>query len=108
MPGQWSTVEFLVLNSINPKSLISNILKVKSYIERIGNKQNYSEETVEFKVGKLAANFQYLTMSEIKPDFAGFLKDTYEQLNDIGKTFEEDYLFFTSQPSNPNQQSAFQ
>ena len=108
LPEQWGTVEFLVLNPVNPKSLISNIQKVKGYIERIGNKQHYPEDSVEFKVGKLAANFQYLTMSEIKPDFPEFLKETYERLNEIGKSFEADYLFFASEPSHPNEQSAFQ
>ncbi len=108
LPDKWSTIEFLVLNTFNPKSLINNVEKVQNYIERIGNKQTYTEEMVEFKVGKLAAFFQYLTLSEIKADLPGFLEKVYQDLNEVGKSFEENYLFFKSSSGTHDQQRAFE
>lgn len=94
VPDKMDTIEFLVLNVQNPKSLISSLKKVKEYIHRISNKSRPQPDTAEFKIGKLVAHFQYFTLEDIQEDIVGFLGDTLDKLNDIGESFEKEYLFF--------------
>ena len=99
IPDRLKTIEFLVLNSKNPKSLTSNIRKAKEYIERISNKSGISPGTVEFKIGKLVAYFDFLTIDEIAEDVPGFLSKAHEDLIDLGSTLESDYLLFSNTDS---------
>lgn len=94
IPDKLKTIEFLVLNDKNPKSLISNIYKTQSYIDRISNRTKILPGMVEFKVGKLAAEFSYLTIDDIERDIDKFMQETYEKLVEVGDAFESDYLFF--------------
>ena len=104
IPNEIKTLEFLILNSKNPKSLISNINKIQRYIDQVSNKTNITPDMVEFKVGKLAAYFSYLTIDEIVEDITKFLVTTYDQLADIGNSFQAEYLFFTSGNGNEDQE----
>ena len=94
IPDKLKTIEFLVLNAKNPKSVVSNINKVKHYISHISNKSQIQPGSVEFKIGKLVAYFSYLTIEEIAEDVPGFLAVTQDKLNDLGATFASDYLLF--------------
>jgi len=94
VPDKIDSIEFLVLNLQNPKSLISIFRKVKEYIDRINPDSHPKPDTAAFKIGKLVAQFQYYTLEDVEPDIVGFLGDTLENLKDIGETFEEEYLFF--------------
>ena len=94
MPNGPKTIEFLVLNKKNPKSLIKNIEKINDYVIRIGQKQTFNYNNVEFKIGKLAANFKFLTMEDLNGDFFKFLDEYAERLVQISNAFEEEYLNF--------------
>ncbi|MEO0338853.1 MAG: alpha-E domain-containing protein, partial [Bacteroidota bacterium] len=94
VPNSQQTLEFLLLNRSNPKSLISNIEKVNSYVGRISDKKGIEPEMIEFKIGKLLSTLTYLTMDEIEEDRTAFILDSFDQLNGIGASFEKDYLFF--------------
>ena len=94
IPDKLKTIEFLVLNAQNPKSLISNINKTKEYIERISNKNRIGPGMVEFEIGKMAAHFNYLSMEEIAKNIPEFLEKTHDGLLSIGNQFEKEYLVF--------------
>ncbi len=94
VPNSKQTLEFLLLNRSNPKSLISNVDKVNSYINRISDKKGIEPEMIEFKIGKLLSTLTYLTMEDIEEDRTAFILDSFDQLNGIGASFEKDYLFF--------------
>jgi len=94
VPDKIESIDFLILNAQNPKSLISILRKVKEYIDRINGHAHPAPDTVAFKIGKLVARFQYLTLEDVEPDIVGFLGDTLDDLRDIGETFEKEYLFF--------------
>lgn len=95
IPDKLKTIEFLVLNPKNPKSVISNVVKVKDFIDQISNKTYLEPDSVEFKIGKLVAHFKYLTIEEIAENVPDFLNSTYEKLVDLGDAFERDYLLFS-------------
>lgn len=93
-PNNRQTVEFLLLNAKNPKSLLSNVDKVFSYVNRIGGYREPRPGTIEFVIGKYLSELKYLTMEEVGDDPTDFTLETFERLDEIGQKFEEDYLFF--------------
>lgn len=44
--------------------------------------------------GKLASQFQFLTIEEVEDDIMAFLGDTLTKINNIAKILEEKYLIF--------------
>ena len=94
IPNKLKTIEFLLFNPQNPKSLLNNIEKSKDYIDQISNRTKVPPDCAEFKIGKMLANFSYLTIDDVEKDISAFLTDTFDQLLDIGQTFEEDYLSY--------------
>jgi uncharacterized alpha-E superfamily protein len=93
-PNQSQAIEFLLLNANNPKSLLSNIEKVISYINRIGGERDAEPGNVEFEVGKYLSELKYLTMEDVGEDPTEFILSTFNRLNRISEKFQEDYLFF--------------
>lgn len=93
-PNKSQTIEFLLLNPKNPKSLRSNIDKVYSYLNRIGGKREAEPGNIEFEVGKYLCELQYMTMEDIGEDPTDFILGTFDRLHKIGERFEADYLFF--------------
>lgn len=93
-PDQSQTIEFLLLNSKNPKSLLSNIEKVYSYISRIGGVRDPKPGNVEFEAGKYLSELRYVTMEDIGEDPIPFVLEAFNRLNKIAEKFQEDYLFF--------------
>lgn len=107
MPDKTRTVDFLVLNKQNPKSLISSLSKVKEYVYRISNKDGqFDSDSVEFKAGKLLAHFQYFTIAEFESDLIGFLGKTLNNLYEIAECFERDYLSVNRNSQKQQQEQA--
>jgi uncharacterized alpha-E superfamily protein len=92
-PNQSQAIEFLILNTKNPKSLISNIDKLNSYIQRISDKDALLPGSIEFIIGKFHSYLTYMTMEEIDEDTTNFVLHVFDELNTIGAAFEKDYLF---------------
>ncbi|HKK75684.1 MAG TPA: alpha-E domain-containing protein [Saprospiraceae bacterium] len=93
-PNKSQTIEFLLLNAKNPKSLRSNVEKIFSYLNRIGGEREPEPGNIEFEVGKYLSELQYMTMEDIGEDPTDFILSTFDRLNQVGGKFEEDYLFF--------------
>ena len=108
MPDQLNTITFLILNEQNPKSVISSLIKVKEYIYRISNKRHDNPDSVEFKVGKLLAHFQFYTQEDINTNLVSFLGQTQQSLYDIAESFEKDYLFISRDKEEKQQQTQMQ
>lgn len=93
IPNQNQAIEFLILNTKNPKSLISNIEKLHSYIQRLSDKSTLIPGSIEFIIGKFHSYLTYLTIEEIESDTTAFVLNAFEELNKVGAAFEKDYLF---------------
>lgn len=92
-PDQSQAIEFLILNTKNPKSLISNVDKLHSYITRLSDKNTLVPGSIEFIIGKFHSYLTYLTIDEINQDTTAFVLNVFDELTTIGEAFEKDYLF---------------
>ena len=89
-----SELDFLLFNKNFPKSLAYNLRKVQQNIQKIAFHDQKGSDSIEFKAGKIASQFQYLTMAEVEGSLAGFLNETVADLNNLAALLEQKYLCF--------------
>ena len=92
IPDKWEAVEFMVLNRINPKSIVYCLGHIDNFLLRISGKNHYPSESVEFQSGKFFNAFRYITIDDISQDLEGFLHETLESIQGISSRLEYDYL----------------
>ncbi len=93
-PNQLETIDFLVLQRINPKSIIHCLEHVRSHIRRISVNAQFDRDGIDFRVGKILAHYQYLTINEIESDLPGFLNDALSVLGEIGMKVQKAYFSY--------------
>ena len=87
-----SELDFLLFNKAFPKSLTYNLRKVQQKIQKIAFHDQKSSDSVEFKAGKIASQFQFLTMDEVETAIPEFLNKTVANLNDLASLLDQKYL----------------
>ena len=87
-----SELDFLLFNKAFPKSLTYNLRKVQQKIQKIAFHDQKSSESVEFKAGKIASQFQFLTIEEVETAIPEFLNKTVANLNDLASLLDQKYL----------------
>lgn len=92
--GKHNELEFLLFNKAFPKALVYNLQKIRENIEDINFKTERGSNAVEFKVGKIASRFQYLTLAEVELSIPAFLNQTIAELNIIASLLDQKYLSF--------------
>ncbi len=93
-PNRERAIDFLLLNQKFPKSVLYNLEKLKADLKIISNNKPISPDSVEFTVGKLTANMNFLTLDEILAQAEKFLHDLQQTLIRIGAQIEQQYLTF--------------
>ena len=91
-PNRRMTTDFLVLNTMFPKSILYNLDKLDTNLRVINNHQPAKPGSVEFSVGKVAAQLKFLTAEEIVDDGEAFLQNLQEALYTIGAQLEKQYF----------------
>ena len=91
-PNRRMTTDFLVLNTKFPKSILYNLDKLDTNLKVISNHQPMKPDSVEFSVGKIAAQLKFLTADEIVEDGETFLQNLQEALFMIGAQLEKQYF----------------
>ncbi|PIQ20983.1 MAG: hypothetical protein COW65_11815, partial [Cytophagales bacterium CG18_big_fil_WC_8_21_14_2_50_42_9] len=89
-----SELDFLLFNKNFPKSLTYNLRKVQQNIQKIAFHDQKGSDSIEFKAGKIASQFQYLTIGEVEESIAGFLNETVANLNNLAAILEQKYLCY--------------
>ncbi len=93
-PNERSATDFLVLNVRFPKSVRYNLDKLENNLRLISNYQPVAPDTVEFSVGKMAAQLRFMTAEEIMEEGDAFFQELQQELIDIGGALEKQYFSF--------------
>ncbi len=93
-PNRRNSLEFLIFNPIFPKSIAYNLGIVQQSIEHIAFHEQKGKGSIDFAAGKLASQFQFLTIEEVEDGITEFLEETLNKINYIAKILEEKYLIF--------------
>ena len=93
-PNRRMTMDFLVLNTKFPKSILYNLNRLDYNLKVISNYQPIRPNSVEFSVGKVAAQLKFSTAEEIVANGEDFLHNLQEVLFDIGAQLENQYFNF--------------
>ena len=94
MNGSHNELEFLLFNKTFPKSLAYNLQKIEQYIQELAFPDQKGSESIEFKSGKIASHFKFLTMAEVEGAIPDFLNKTVASLNDLAFLLDQKYLSF--------------
>lgn len=94
IPNRDQVLEFLLLNKQNPRSLHYAINGINSYLDRISNTNVIENNSVEFKLKKLEAHYQFLTIDDFKDDVYKLINYTYDVLNEVSNELELKYLSY--------------
>ncbi|MEO0895806.1 MAG: alpha-E domain-containing protein [Bacteroidota bacterium] len=88
---QSTVLEFLLTNSMFPRSIAYNLLYIKDLLSRL----TFASEVKEplfFKAGKLSSHFQYLEIKEIEGDVFQFLHDSLMDIYSLHELIEQKYF----------------
>lgn len=91
-PNRKTCIEFLLLNQVFPKSLAFNLSEVQSHLEILNLHNMDDKNTIEFYIGKLRAQFQYLQYEEIEVNAMDFMNETIGKLYTIGNRLDSEFF----------------
>ena len=93
-PNERLMTDFLVLNVRFPKSIRYNLDKLEDNLRVISNYQPLVPDTVEFSVGKMAAQLRFMTAEEIMGQGDAHFEELQRGLINIGDALEKQYFSF--------------
>lgn len=91
---RYNELEFLLFNKAFPKSLAYNLRMIQKHIRNIAFQDQKGSDSLEFKAGKIAAHFHFLTMAEVEDSIPDFLNKTVAGLNNLASLLDQKYLCF--------------
>ncbi|MDN3594530.1 alpha-E domain-containing protein [Zunongwangia endophytica] len=91
-PRSLTTLEFLILNPICPRSVMTCLNEVSKHISDLSQEKTPSKNSAEFLVGKVKSEYQFKLIEEIEEDLQSFIERILKQLNDIAKKIEIEYF----------------
>lgn len=94
IPNKKQVLEFLMLNPHCPRSISYALDGINRYFARINGHEKQDPESVSYMIGKLCAQYKYLTFEEYEDDVYGILNKTQEKIMKIGFELEKNYLSF--------------
>jgi len=94
IPNKEQVLEFIMINPQCPRSIAHSLNGVKKYLDKLSRNESQEAKTIGFKIGKLCAQYQYLSFEEYKDDIYGILNSTQDQIMEISSELEKKYLSF--------------
>ncbi|WBL23658.1 MULTISPECIES: alpha-E domain-containing protein [unclassified Zunongwangia] len=91
-PRSLTTLEFLILNPLCPRSVMTCLNEVCKHIDDLSSEKSPSKHSAEFLVGKVKSEYQFKVIEEIEEDLQSFIERILKQLNDIAKKIEFEYF----------------
>lgn len=92
VPKLKDTLEFLILNNEFPKSIRYNLTRLNKFLLKINPYRPDDKDSLEFLVGKIISNYDYLLIEEIEEDVPGFLYNTLGNIYTISDKISNKYL----------------
>jgi uncharacterized alpha-E superfamily protein len=93
-PNRRNSLEFLIFNPVFPKSIAYNLEVVHQNILRIAFHDQTGTESLNFKAGKLASQFKYMTIEETEKEVTEFLSSTLEKINTMATLLVDKHLIY--------------
>jgi len=93
-PFRKNTLDFLLFNPTFPKSLAFNLNVVQKNIQDIAFQEEKGKGSINFKIGKIATQYQFLTVEEVEESPIEFLSKTIDKIYNLARLLEEKYLSF--------------
>lgn len=94
IPDREQVLEFLILNPGCPRSIRHSLDGIKKHLGQISKQDPTDPTSISFKIGKLCAQYEFLTIEEFKDDIYSLLNFTQRKLMEISAEFEKKYLSF--------------
>ncbi|MCU0446369.1 MAG: alpha-E domain-containing protein [Microscillaceae bacterium] len=91
-PTRQSTCEFLIGNKYFTRSIGYNMEQVKEILKSLSQKKIVVQDSLEFKIGKLANYFKYVEYHEIADDLQGFLHRALDEIYKLHTLLEKEYM----------------
>jgi uncharacterized alpha-E superfamily protein len=88
------TLEFLLFNPDFPKSLAYNLNNIQNNIQKIAFQDEQGKGSINFKIGKLATQLQFLTIEEVEENAIEYLNKTLDKIYSLAQVLEQKYLIY--------------
>lgn len=93
-PDRKNALEFLLFNPVFPKSVTHNLAITQQIVQKIGFQEQKGKGSIDFLIGKLSNNFQFLTIEEVDDTITEFLQKTLTKIYAITNLLEVKYLVY--------------
>lgn len=91
-PTSITTLEFLVLNSDCPRSMMNCLNQICNHMGVLDKSKHPEKNSTSFLVGKLRSEFEYMSVEEIDQDVKGFIDRIHDKLFAISKKMEDEFF----------------
>ncbi|CAA9218134.1 MAG: hypothetical protein AVDCRST_MAG95-410 [uncultured Adhaeribacter sp.] len=88
------TLEFLLFNPDFPKSLAYNLINIQKTIQHIAFQEEQGKGSINFKIGKITTQLQFLTIEEVEENTIEFLNKTLDKIYSLAQVLEQKYLIY--------------
>ncbi len=91
-PNSISTLEFLILNSDCPRSVMNSLNQVHKHIRVVDQSKHPSKNSTSFLVSKVKAECEFKYAEEIEENVQGFIENILSNLVLIGNKMEKEFF----------------
>ncbi|TRO66338.1 alpha-E domain-containing protein [Christiangramia sabulilitoris] len=93
-PTSLTTLEFLILNTDCPRSVINSLNQVCKHIMVLSQDKHPKKNSSAFLIGKVRAKYQFKIIEEIESDLETFIQNILDDLNSIGLKLQNEYFHY--------------
>lgn len=91
-PDQLSTLQFLMLNAKCPRSVMNSMNQIFKHINELDAFKLSDKGSAAFQIGKMRAEYTFMTIEEIQNDINSFVQNTLDNLVEISSKLEKEYF----------------
>lgn len=91
-PTSVSSLEFLILNPLCPRSIMNSLNEVSKHIQDLNKEKVPSKDSAAFLIGKVKAEYEFKLIEEIEEDLQSFIEKIQDSLVLIGQKIENEYF----------------
>jgi uncharacterized alpha-E superfamily protein len=92
LPNRTRTIEFLLFNPDSPRSVNSRLNLILRYLKRINKTNSKHAKSIDFRVAKLVAPYQYLEVHEIDDNLPAFLEELLSKIYQISDFIVDEFF----------------
>ncbi|WP_405198593.1 alpha-E domain-containing protein [Christiangramia sp. LLG6405-1] len=93
-PTSITTLEFLILNTDCPRSVMNSLNQVCKHILVLSTEKHPSKNSAAFLIGRVRAKYQFKVIEEIEVDLELFIQNILDDLNEIGMKLQREYFHY--------------